>query len=239
MNINKGDEFFCYKDVVMDGGNNDGKKVYTKGYIYKSNHDDHLTDNFGNEYHGWSNEEKVKNHFAKIGGYNGELKGFPELVVQWMLKEQELQGNSRNVKVFEKCSTSDNDQGVFFWKNAKYFDVDSCIEIIKFKDFQEFFDEYPYGVGVKSTASAITDSPKEEVKPTGDTSSTLHGPTTFMYTQPTYPTDLDVLDERLVKILPILNMIISNPLTSQGLRELAEDVATTMLEDYYSKLNEE
>lgn len=50
--------------------------------------------------------------------YNGQLKDFPENVVNAMLDEQERQGNPRDVTVFERNKLASTSIGGFEWSNT-------------------------------------------------------------------------------------------------------------------------
>jgi hypothetical protein len=74
--------------------------------------------------------------------YNGDIKGFPEEVVERMLYYQVEQGNKRDVTVFEKNRIAGKDTGGFDWvktleKHAFW------IQVIDGRDFDVFFDRYP------------------------------------------------------------------------------------------------
>ena len=73
--------------------------------------------------------------------YKGQLKGFPQEVVEKMLNEQVKQGNKRDVSVFEDAVNSggykgfdweNTEDGIFFWS-----------EIIDNLNFDLFFEHYP------------------------------------------------------------------------------------------------
>ena len=71
--------------------------------------------------------------------YKGQLKGFPQHVVELMLKRQVEQGNERNVEVFEEYAAADKSDGGFDWDYtsegvAFWFDV---IEFGKFDITQQ------------------------------------------------------------------------------------------------------
>ena len=51
--------------------------------------------------------------------YKGELSGFPEHVVELMLKRQVEQGNEENVAVFEGCARADKMSGGFDWRDTQ------------------------------------------------------------------------------------------------------------------------
>lgn len=68
--------------------------------------------------------------------YKGEISNFPQEVVEWMLDEQERQGNKRDVTVFEKNKDANREQlGADFLiktivnnKWHKYFGLNSNFE---------------------------------------------------------------------------------------------------------------
>ena len=69
--------------------------------------------------------------------YKGEIKDFPQEVVEKMLYYQERQGFKRDVTVFEKSRTAGfmwkyTPEGESFWR-----------EVIRNKNFQLFFEKYP------------------------------------------------------------------------------------------------
>lgn len=74
--------------------------------------------------------------------YKGQLKGFPDEVVEWMLQQQVKQGNKRDVSVFENGNSSDRHSKGFNW-----FDTsekhDFCEKVILNKRFDLFFKRYP------------------------------------------------------------------------------------------------
>ena len=51
--------------------------------------------------------------------YKGELSGFPEHVVELMLKRQVEQGNKEDVTVFEECAGADKMGGGFDWRDTQ------------------------------------------------------------------------------------------------------------------------
>ena len=64
--------------------------------------------------------------------YKGDLKGFPQEVVEKMLERQEDQGNPRNVSGFESRLTSSRLQGGFSWN-----------DVLRDRNFKLFFRRYP------------------------------------------------------------------------------------------------
>jgi mRNA-degrading endonuclease HigB of HigAB toxin-antitoxin module len=76
--------------------------------------------------------------------FKGKLKGFPEEVVEWMLDQQEAQGNKRDVSVFEKDNCANKPEGGFTWSPIKWVDgYDFSASVIKHKNFDLFFEKYP------------------------------------------------------------------------------------------------
>jgi hypothetical protein len=72
--------------------------------------------------------------------YKGQLKGFPQEIVNKMLERQVEQGNPENISVFEKDKfTSENG---FYWGRAVEGREFWCNVIIH-KDFNIFFEKYP------------------------------------------------------------------------------------------------
>ena len=71
--------------------------------------------------------------------YKGDIKGFPEEVVEWMLDQQEEQGNKRDIKVFEneKCACFEN-KG-FEWSRTEWGHT-FCVNVIIDKKFDVFFE---------------------------------------------------------------------------------------------------
>ena len=74
--------------------------------------------------------------------YKGELKGFPKEVVDWMVKQQVLQGNKPDVTVFEKDKEAIKNEGGFNWSNTEK-GTDFCAKVIKHRHFNLIFDMYP------------------------------------------------------------------------------------------------
>ena len=78
--------------------------------------------------------------------YKGQLKGFPTEVVEWMLDQQERQGNKRDVSIFEHDREAYAKIGGFVWGKTEE-DSDNgfnfCKKVIKHMDFDLFFERYP------------------------------------------------------------------------------------------------
>jgi hypothetical protein len=74
--------------------------------------------------------------------FNGDLKGFPEEVVEKMLERQVEQGNPRDVAVFEGEKLSGKYQGGFDWYSTEEGDT-FWRKIIEFESFDTFFERYP------------------------------------------------------------------------------------------------
>ena len=74
--------------------------------------------------------------------YKGQLKGFPQEVVERMLACQVEQGNSRDITVFEKdVFAADNEKG-FCWDETDEGDA-FWNDVINHDDFEVFFKKYP------------------------------------------------------------------------------------------------
>jgi hypothetical protein len=74
--------------------------------------------------------------------FNGDLKGFPEEVVEKMLERQVEQGNKRDVSVFEDSRRRDSFCGGFRWVET----VEGHVfwkSVISDKNFDIFFQHYP------------------------------------------------------------------------------------------------
>jgi hypothetical protein len=52
--------------------------------------------------------------------YKGQLKGFPEHIVNMMLDNQEAQGNKRDVMVFKESKGIDKRNGGFNWSESQF-----------------------------------------------------------------------------------------------------------------------
>lgn len=74
--------------------------------------------------------------------YEGDLKGFPEEIVEAMLDYQEEQGNERDVTVFERDRFEAGIYGGFTWRETVE-GHNFWGKIIQRKDFDIFFDKYP------------------------------------------------------------------------------------------------
>jgi hypothetical protein len=76
-----------------------------------------------------------------MSNYKGDLKGFPQEVVEWMLDQQEAQGNRRDVSVFEEGRMADKSEGGFNW--GKRENIKFCSEVICYRNFSLFFEKHP------------------------------------------------------------------------------------------------
>ena len=74
--------------------------------------------------------------------YTGEIGHFPEEVVEWMLQQQELQGNKRNVGVFESNKRAARAQGGFAWA-ATTCDNHIYYQMFVENNFKPFFEKFP------------------------------------------------------------------------------------------------
>lgn len=71
--------------------------------------------------------------------YGGKIAHLPIEIVERMLIEQELQGNPRNVSVFEEFSGTNRYNGGFNW----YQDNDMWADILIRVDYTKFYEKYP------------------------------------------------------------------------------------------------
>ncbi len=86
--------------------------------------------------------------------YKGEIEGFPEEVVNWMLDQQEKQGNKRDVTVFELNAAALREDGGFYWdetEEGRYF----CNDVVVSQKFDVFFKRYPNGYKLVTEAEAL------------------------------------------------------------------------------------
>lgn len=76
--------------------------------------------------------------------YKGELRGFPTEIVNWMLEQQDKQGNPKKVHVFEKDIFATQSEGGFNWYVVDQGKTGSfCHSVLKIRDFDLFFKEFP------------------------------------------------------------------------------------------------
>lgn len=78
----------------------------------------------------------------------GELEGFPKEIITHMLKCQEEQGHLKNVSVFEKDRTAGEIPKGFIWSFTKE-GYDFWNKVIRYKNFDLFFEKYPNQEEVK------------------------------------------------------------------------------------------
>lgn len=78
-----------------------------------------------------------------MSDFRGNIKGFPEEVVMMMLECQALQGNDRDVSVFERNRTACQSDGGFTWEETKD-GSDFWYKVIDCRRFDIFFERYPY-----------------------------------------------------------------------------------------------
>lgn len=74
--------------------------------------------------------------------YKGDLKEFPQEVVEKMLERQVEQGNKRDVTIFEQCKSISWRNGGFSWSTTKEGD-DWWGKVIGNRNFDFFFERYP------------------------------------------------------------------------------------------------
>ena len=73
--------------------------------------------------------------------YKGEIKGFPQEVVEKMLDRQEEQGNPRDVTVFEVDPMTDKKRKGFNW-DATREGFDFWDQVLMYRKFDIFFEKY-------------------------------------------------------------------------------------------------
>ena len=59
--------------------------------------------------------------------YKGKIEWMPDFIGEELMNQQELQGNKRDISVFEKNNTSDKNQGGFDWDitmQKEYFGIE-------------------------------------------------------------------------------------------------------------------
>ena len=81
--------------------------------------------------------EDLENYIPK-----GDLEGFPKEIIARMLECQEEQGSPRNISVFKKDRTAGETKKGFVWSDTKE-DYDFWNEVIRYKNFNLFFEKYP------------------------------------------------------------------------------------------------
>lgn len=73
--------------------------------------------------------------------YGGKIAHLPIEIVERMLIEQELQGNPRNVSVFEEFSGTNRSNGGFNWYQDN--DGEMWSDIFLDYNFTKFYEKYP------------------------------------------------------------------------------------------------
>ena len=82
--------------------------------------------------------------------FKGQIDWLPDFIGEELMYQQELQGNKRDISVFEKNNTSDKNKGGFDWKKTmqnEYFwhkviyDRDINLFLAWFKPELEVFDD--------------------------------------------------------------------------------------------------
>lgn len=73
-----------------------------------------------------------------------QIKNFPPEVIEWMLQQQEAQGNKRDKSVFEKNKRANKEDGGFNWGEfGEFGGFDFCEFVIIEENFDLFFERYP------------------------------------------------------------------------------------------------
>ena len=73
---------------------------------------------------------------------NDKLSGFPLAVIDKMLYYQTLQGNKRDITVFQRETTQNQNDNGFTWNDTRE-GYDFWNAIIINKNFNLFFEKYP------------------------------------------------------------------------------------------------
>lgn len=76
-----------------------------------------------------------------------DIEGFPYEVIEWMLQQQKIQYNVKNINIFKLDRTASS-KG-FYWskielpKECKYNEQWFCNQVIQEKNFDVFFEVFP------------------------------------------------------------------------------------------------
>ena len=110
--------------------------------------------------------KKLTNEPFDIDSYvpKGDIEGFPVEVVKWMLREQEAQGNKRDVSVFELDRQFGYTSGGFTWGKAKELDEADARNIIGFRNFGLFFEKYPKSTDTSGVVMGAKPATKQVIE---------------------------------------------------------------------------
>lgn len=100
--------------------------------------------------------------------FKGALEGYPEEVVNWMLDQQEAQGNKRDITIFEKYVYATKTLKGFDWHLAltnetKEVSLDFSKEVIYHRNFSLFFERFPH-LKVTEECEECEQSTQEEIE---------------------------------------------------------------------------
>lgn len=95
--------------------------------------------------------------------FEGEIKGFPQEVVEKMLERQVEQGKKRDITVFEDKANASTVFGGFNWSNT-IEGVQFWLDVIDKKLWEVFFDKYPKDAYPKVMLVSDRDDFKNAVK---------------------------------------------------------------------------
>lgn len=93
----------------------------------------------------------------------GELKDFPVAIINKMLQHQVAQGNIGDVSVFENKPDADCKRKGFDWDNTPE-EYTFWNDVIRYRDFDVFFNRYPKSSDVSKYKGELTDIPSEIVE---------------------------------------------------------------------------
>ena len=102
-------------------------------------------------------ESYLESNLQPPTSING-IEHFPAEVVEWMLDQQELQGNTRDIKVFERNKEADSPQGGFNWRGT-FLGQNICRDIINGGNFKLFFEKFPRQTSKHTLTDADIDAP--------------------------------------------------------------------------------
>lgn len=95
--------------------------------------------------------------------YKGDIKDFPQEIVEKMLEKQVQQGNKKNVEVFEIDKISQKYVGGFTWRNTEE-GFEFWENVILFEKFDLFFEKYPKKTFNRGEKILVWDLDSEEPK---------------------------------------------------------------------------
>ena len=89
----------------------------------------------------FNNRKRYKYNLSEKD-FIGDIEGFPIEIVEKMLEEQELQGNTVNISTFQQYKNRDKYHGGFDWIAASD-GSEFWGKVVNERDFDYFFKKYP------------------------------------------------------------------------------------------------